>query len=175
MVSKIRKINIRSRPSSIVFHPIIVLMTALIAALLFALVANATFQGDLRDLLVYYFAPIGVPFIAYLFDRVKRWPDIRWYIDLLVVVIALLRAVSPIPLISGHALFLSYALVTTQTRVARWTAALVLLQVAYFKLAIWQDWTLFGGIALGLLAAALERYGRSNTFTNSTRSPSGPS
>jgi hypothetical protein len=164
-----------TRPSSILFHPIIVLVTALIAALLFALVANATFQGDLRDLLVYYFAPIGVPFIAYLFDRAERWRDIRWYIDLPLVVIAFARAVLPVPFISGHALFLTYALVTTQTRVARWTAALVLLQVAYFKLAIWHDWTLFGGIALGLLVAALDRYGRSNTLTNSTRSPSGPS
>src|SRR5688572_6700420 len=67
-------------PKTLIFHPLTVLTVALVAALLFAAVSYVTFTGDLRDLLVYYFAPIAVPFIAYLFDRAQRWREVRWWI-----------------------------------------------------------------------------------------------
>jgi len=38
------------------------------AALVFAGFAIWRYEGEWQDLLLYYFAPIGVPFIAYLFD-----------------------------------------------------------------------------------------------------------
>lgn len=141
----------------LIFHPMTVLTVALVAAILFALVSYVSFTGDLRDLLVYYFAPIGVPFIAYLFDRAQRWREVRWWIDVPVVIVSFLRALLPIPFISGHALFLTYALLTTQTRVARWTAVIVLIQVIAVKIFAWHDPTLLGGIILGILAAWMNR------------------
>jgi hypothetical protein len=142
---------------TLIFHPLTVLTVALVAAILFAGGSYVTFTGDLRDLLVYYFAPIAVPFVAYLFDRAQRWREVHWWIDVPVVVVSFLRALLPIPFISGHALFLTYALLTTQTRVARWTAIIVLIQVAAIKIFVWRDPTLLGGITLGILAAWLNR------------------
>jgi len=54
----------------------------------------------------------------------------------------------PIPFFSGHALFLSYALLTMRSKLAKVTALVVLLEVAYLKIFVWQDATLLGGIAL---------------------------
>jgi hypothetical protein len=138
---------------SVLFHPATVLTIALVAAILFAIVSHLQFEGDLHDLLVYYFAPIGVPFVAYVFDRAEYRRDVRWPIDIPLVIVSFLRAVFPIPFISGHALFLSYAILTVHTRVARWTAIIILIQVAYVKLFVWHDLTLFGGIIVGALAA----------------------
>lgn len=140
-----------------IFHPVTVLSVALVAAILFAAVSYVSFTGDLRDLLVYYFAPIGVPFVASLFDRAERWREVRWWIDVPVVIVSFLRALLPIPFISGHALFLTYALLTTQTQIARWTAVIVLIQVAAVKIFAWHDPTLLGGIILGILAAWVNR------------------
>jgi hypothetical protein len=142
---------------TLIFHPVTVLTVALVAALLFAAVSYVSFTGDLRDLLVYYFAPIAVPFIAYLFDRAQRWREVRWWIDVPVVIVSFLRAILPIPFISGHALFLTYALLTTQTHLARWTAVIVLIQVAAIKIFVWHDPTLLGGIIVGILAAWVNR------------------
>lgn len=140
----------------VIFHPATALAVALVSAAIFALVSYVAFDGDLRDLLVYYFAPIGVPFVAFLFERAERWWDaqsIPWLIDIPLVIVSFMRAALPIPFISGHALFLGYAILTTRTRVARWTAIIVLIQVALVKIFAWHDATLFGGIMLGMVAA----------------------
>lgn len=152
----------------IIFHPATVLMVALVSAAIFALVSYTSFEGDLRDLLVYYFAPIGVPFIAFLFDRAQRWPDFPWLMDIPLVIVSFMRAIFPIPFISGHALFLSYALLTTRTRVARWTAIVVLIQVAYVKIFVWHDATIVGGIVLGIAAAWVTRVARRSNPKPST-------
>lgn len=135
------------------FHSAVVLAIALFAAAMFALAITLVFDGDLRWFLLYYFVPIAVPFVAFLFDRVERWqglPRRIGWIDLPILILALLRSIFPIPLISGHALFLTYALFTTRSAVARITAAIVLLQVIVIKIFYWQDATVFGGIILGL-------------------------
>jgi hypothetical protein len=152
----------------IIFHPATVLIVALASAAIFAIVSYTSFEGDLRDLLVYYFAPIGVPFIAFLFDRAEHWPRVPWLMDIPLVILSFARAVFPIPFISGHALFLSYALLTTRTRVARWTALVVLIQVAYMKIFLWHDSTIVGGIVLGILAAWVTRIGRRSNLKSST-------
>src|SRR5689334_5517957 len=131
-----------SRVKTLVFHPIFVLCVSLLAGLTFAVFAIWKYEGEWRDLLVYYFAPIGVPFIAFLFDRAQYRDAIRWWIDVPVVGLALLRAAYPIPFVSGHSLFLTYALLTTRSWVARVTALVVLLQVIYLKTFIWRDATL---------------------------------
>jgi len=130
-----------------------VLGVSLLAGLMFAAFAVWRYEGEWRDLLVYYFAPIGVPFVAFLFDRAQHRNDIRWWIDVPLVGLALLRAAYPIPIVSGHSLFLTYALLTSRSWVTRVTAFIVLLEVIYLKTFIWRDVTLVGGIIVGLLVA----------------------
>ena len=144
-----------------IFHQVTVLVVSVIAAAIFALFVTLLFDGDLRWFLLYYFAPIGIPFVALLFDRAEQY-DLTsiaaWALDLVVLIFALTRAFVRIPFISGHALFLTYCLLTSRSNVARITAVLVLLQVAYLKLFVTHDTALFGGIIAGCLAALLYRW-----------------
>jgi hypothetical protein len=69
------------------------------------------------------------------------------------------RVIGHVPLISGHALFLTYSLLSARSRVAQITAFAVLLQVIYLKLFVWHDLiTPSGGILLGSGAALLRQY-----------------
>ena len=141
-----------------IFHSLTVLIIALIAALIFAFFINLLFDGELRWFLLYYFTPIGIPFIAFLFDRAERnvfASKAAWGIDAVILGLSLVRSVILIPIISGHALFLTYSLLTSQSKLARITAILVLLEVAYLKIFIWSDPTLIGGVIVGALAALL--------------------
>ena len=144
-----------------IFHPVTVLVFSMIAAAIFALLVTLLFDGDLRWFLLYYFAPIGIPFVAFLFDRAEQYElasTASWALDLVVLIFALTRAFVRIPLISGHALFLAYCLLTSRSNVARITAVLVLLQVAYLKIFVTHDTALFGGVITGCLAALLFRW-----------------
>jgi hypothetical protein len=140
----------------IVFHPLTGLGVALVAAVLVALLLGVRLQGPARWFAIFYVVPVGVPFVMYGFDRAARWREIRpiqWAIDLLVLLLSLSRAfTTAIPLISGHALFLTYALLTSRSWVMRVVTILVLLQVAYLKLFVVRDLTLFGGLVVGLVA-----------------------
>ena len=143
-----------------VFHPATVLVVSLIAAGIFALLINLLFDGEIRWFLLYYFVPMAIPFVAFLFDRAEQHalaPLASWVIDLVVLIPALARAFVRIPLISGHALFLTYCLLTSRSQVVRITALLVLLQVAYLKIFVTHDTALVGGIIAGCLAALLYR------------------
>lgn len=84
-------------------------------------------------------------------------PPTGWAWDGGVIILALLRAVVLIPGYSGHALFLAYSLFSSQSWVARVTAGLVLVEVAYFKIFVWQDKTIIGGILLALAASGIFR------------------
>lgn len=127
-------------------------------ALALALLAAAAFAGLLvllcpPDRLVptlLYDVPIGVPFVLFLLERRPS------RLDLGVIALALVRAVYALPLISGHALFLSYALGTARTWLLRAAAALVLGEVLWLKYQ-WGDWTALGGILLGTALAAWRR------------------
>ncbi len=141
----------------LLFHPLTVLGVALSAAALFALLSITLFSAEYHWLLVYYFAPVGIPFVAFVFDRAENYSAatrVSWALDLLVLGPALGRAIFPIPFISGHALFLVYAILSTRSAAARITAFLVMLQVVYLKV-MWRDPTLIGGILLGSCAAFL--------------------
>lgn len=145
-------------PRRFIFHPAIVFIVSVGSASIFALFAHLFFEGDFRWLLLYYFSPIVIPFVAFLFDRAEHYQSrdtTAWVIDLAVVLPASARAMIPIPFISGHALFLTYSLLTTQSTVARITAFLVLLQVAYVKIFLLRDATLIGGMITGYLASLL--------------------
>jgi hypothetical protein len=143
------------------FHPVTVLGVSILAAGIFAFLIILFFDGAQRWFLLYYHVPIGIPFVAFLFDRAERYAQATrasWAIDLTVLVFALLRAFVRLPVISGHALFLTYCLLTSRSTVARMAAILVLLQVAYLKIFVTHDTALIGGILSGCLAALV--YGR---------------
>lgn len=115
---------------------------------------------DLRAHFIYVL-PIIVPFVAFLFDRGAQirtagWPE--WVIDLVVVATSILRALGAVPLISGHALFLTYAIARPGSRLTQVTALMVMLQLLYLKFFVWHDMvTPFTGIAAGLTAALIVR------------------
>lgn len=143
-----------------IFHPMTVLTTAVFATAVFALLVYIIFDGDRRLYVLYYSAPIGIPFVCFVFDRAERYkttPTALWVVDVAVLLPALTRALVPIPLISGHALFLSFALLTSRSKVARLTASLIMLQVAFMKIFLWHDVTIVGGVLLGGFAALIYR------------------
>lgn len=100
-----------------------------------------------------------MPFVGFLFDRAQRYTAgfrsslLAVGIDALVVGLALVRAVYALPWISGHTLFLVYAVLTVRSRWARIPAVLVLAQVVYLKIFVWHDLTLLGGALLAYAAA----------------------
>lgn len=156
---KILRRSSGSRPHYI-FHPVTVIAVSLVAAAIFACFVSLLFDGDLRWFLLYYFTPIGIPFVAFLFDRAEEYKSTStaaWVIDLAVLIPALARAFVRIPLISGHALFLCYCLLTSRSKIARITAFFVLLQVAYLKIFVTHDTALLGGVIAGCLAAFVYR------------------
>jgi len=142
------------------FHPVTILLVSITAAAIFALLVTLLFDGEFRWFLLYYFTPIGIPFVAFLFDRAEQNSldsKIASALDLVVLIFALIRAFVRIPLVSGHALFLVYCLLTARSKVARITAVLVLVQVIYLKIFVTHDTALFGGVIVGCLAALLYR------------------
>jgi hypothetical protein len=149
-----------------IFHPLPTLALSLAGAALYAGYATLRFSGDKLSNQYLYVVPIVAPFVAFLCDRAARFHQssvIQLVIDVLVVGTAMWRVFGNVPYISGHALFLTYALLSTNTRVAQVTAAVVLLEVIYLKLFVWHDVvTPFSGLALGAVAALIaRRYGGS--------------
>jgi hypothetical protein len=156
------------RPGSI--HPLIVLALALTASAAFGLFAYRVV--GIRDVgFLLYVTLVGVPFIAFAHDRLVRWPrgpgrpgvppGRRWRrsqlaLDAPVIGLALLRGLGLIPVISGHAMFLAYALWTSRAPLVRWTALAVLAQVAYVK-GFGADQTLWWGLLAGSIAGAVHR------------------
>lgn len=139
------------------YHPVVALIASILAAALFALGIILTFRGPERQFFLYYFVPIGVPFVAFLFDRAARRKALlirHWALDVAVLSLSFTRAFVLVPLYSGHALFLTFALLTTRSWVVRGSALLVLMQVAYLKFT-WRDATFLGGLALGICASLL--------------------
>ena len=148
--------------SRVLFHPAIVLSIALSAAVVFVLVMLPLprFAGDRRGVLLTYHAPIAVVFVVYAFDRAERWRLVslrQWTIEVAVVVMSLIRAVFTFPPVSGHALFLSYALVSTPRNLLWWVAAVALAEVVYVKLVLLRDLTLVSGAMVGVAAGILVR------------------
>jgi hypothetical protein len=150
--------QLRKNLQSLLLHPFVAPVSSLLATLLFVILIILRYDGERRHYLLYYFAPLVIPFVAYLFDRLKNWDTIRnaqRLIDIFVLVVSLLRLFIAIPFISGHALLLTYIVLSTQSLFSRVTAALVLLEVFYIKIFIWNDITFFGGALTGILAAIL--------------------
>lgn len=147
---------------SFIFHPLIVLSLSLGGAALYALYATLRFPSGSLWGQYFYVTPIVVPFAAFLFDRAARHRQVTAFqlvVDVLVVGTAMWRVIGHVPHVSGHALFLTYALLSTRSRVAQVAAAVVMLQVIYLKYIVWGDWiTSTNGIALGVLAALVRMW-----------------
>ncbi len=150
-----------SPPRHSVFHPAVVLTSSLLGAGLYALYATLRFPADKIPGQYLYVVPIVVPFVAFLFDRAERFrrsPLLRIIVDVLVVGTSVWRAVGHVPFVSGHALFLTYALLSSRSRPAQVTAAAVMLEVIYLKYFVWHDWvTPTTGMLLGAATALLVR------------------
>ena len=74
--------RITQRP--FLFHPATVLVASILAAGLFAVFIHLLFDGDLRWFLLYYFVPIGIPFVAFLVERAEQHGSISvvsWLIE----------------------------------------------------------------------------------------------
>jgi hypothetical protein len=94
-----------------------------------------------------------------MFDRaaeIREAGPVTFAVDILVVGAAMMRVIGNLPLVSGHALFLTYAILRPGSLVTRISAAVLMLQVAYLKLFVWHDLiTPLTGITLGLVAALI--------------------
>jgi hypothetical protein len=154
----------------IIFRPRIVLGISLAAGLLFALMVIACFDGDARLYLLGYFMPVGIPFVACIFDRAEGWRSfhpIQRAADLFVLALSLVRIAIAVPLVSGHALFLTHAMLSSRSWVVRGTAAAVLLEVGYLKIFLFHDnITLVGGIILGCITALIFRSAQGQKLTD---------
>lgn len=141
------------------FHPINIVLISFAAALLYSVYATLRFSGDKLSNQYYYVVPIVVPFVIFLltrFENFRQKPLIQSIIDAVVVLTAVWRVIGDVPYVSGHALFLTYCLLTIEFNVGRILAAIVLLEVLYLKLFVWHDWlTCFVGITLGIIAAII--------------------
>jgi hypothetical protein len=143
----------------VVFHPLFVLASAALA--MFGYVGFMRWRipgGDLSNHFMYVL-PIIVPCVAFIFDRASHFSGlIELTIDSAVVITSFMRMMGVVPLVSGHALFLTYAIARPGSRLTKITAALVMLQVIYLKFLVWHDWVSpITGITLGLLAAFIVR------------------
>ncbi len=152
--------RLTDRKIAVSFHPITILAASTVATCVFIALMLLLLPryADAREryYLFIYNAPIAFVFVVYLFDRAERWRAIRlrqWLIEPCVIGLAMTRALVPIPLISGHALFLTYAILTTPRRLAWWLAVLVLIEVSYIKIVLLHDATLIGGALIGIIAA----------------------
>ena len=97
--------------------------------------------GDLSNHF-FYVLPIIVPFVAFVFDRVRTFRTaslVELTADSAVVFTSVGRGLGLVPIVSGHALFLTYAIMRPGSRLTKITAALVMIQVIYLKLAVWHD------------------------------------
>lgn len=159
----------RSRTSSklrwLIFDPFVVLLLSIAGALLYAVWVHWRFGGQNLRSQYLYVVPIIVPFLSFLLDRgerIKRVSIAGLAIDFLVVGISMMRVIGNVPYISGHTLFLSYAILGPASRVTRITASLVMLEVIYLKYFVWHDpVTSSTGIVLGIIAAVTaRRFGR---------------
>jgi hypothetical protein len=115
------------------------------------------------------YVPIGAVFAAFLWDRLlPRWPGgarrTAW--DAAVVALALMRVfIPPLPFVSGHTLFATYAALTARRWPLRALALLVLAEVMYAKIFASGGWrSMLGGLAVAGVAAAAR-----------PRAPEGPS
>jgi hypothetical protein len=151
---------VASTKLAVIFRPWFALLISLLGAAVYGayLLRSPSVRSHIFELsgTFMYVAPIVVPFIAFLLDRVERWSERKHsqkLVDAIVVFTAMWRVVGNVPFVSGHTLFLTYCILTSRSVVARLTAVLVMTQTVYLKYFVWHDWvTSTSGIVLGCVA-----------------------
>ena len=140
-------------------RPLVVVLLALTGSAAWALYSILRFPPEKATLNLVYHVPIVFPFVTFLLERVRsirHAPSWSFGPDSIVVLLAMWRIIGDVPLLSGHALFLSYAALTCRTRITRLAALLVLLETLWLKLFVWHDAATLGfGLALGLCFALI--------------------
>lgn len=143
----------------LIFHPFVVLLISIGGALIYAVWITWRFGGRNLENQYVYVVPIVVPFVSFLLDRVEQIQRLSiagLAVDFLLVGTSLMRVIGNVPFVSGHTLFLAYAIIGPASRVTRITAALVMVEVIYLKYFVWHDpITSTNGIMLGTLAALI--------------------
>ena len=151
-------------------RPLVITLLGLAGSASWALYAIVRFPPDKAALNLVYFVPIVFPFVTFLLERarsIRDTPSWSYAPDSIVVVLAMWRVIGDVPLLSGHALFLSYAALTCRTRITRFAAILVLLETAWLKLTVWHEPASLGsGVALGLCFALVHLWLRSREPAN---------
>lgn len=146
---------------SLIFHPAFVVVISILCALMYAALVTWRFRGGNLTHHYYYVVPVVIPAVAFLFDRARyvgQTAVLAAAIDALVVFISLLRMFALVPLISGHALFLGYAVLRRGSLFTRISAALLLAETVYLKFFVWHDpVSPMLGIALATAAAMVTR------------------
>ena len=152
-----------------IFQPIFTLLVSLLAAALYAVFATLKFSGDKLINQYYYVTPIVIPFVIFLIERAKTFRQksiIPKLIDAIVIVTAMWRVIGDVPYVSGHALFLTYAILSDDSYLGRITAIIVMIEVVYLKIFVWSDWvSLTGGILLGGSAFLMAKRFKTNSTT----------
>ena len=141
------------------WHPGLVLMAGLLGSATWAVWSSIHFSGPKLERNLLYVVPIVCPFVTYWLDRAGRLvttPRWRVVLDADITLTAMWKVIGDVPLISGHALFLSYATMTAHTRVTFVVTLIALLETLYLKIWVWHDWvTLSSGLLLGVGAGLL--------------------
>jgi hypothetical protein len=133
-------------------RPLVVLGLALLGSAAWALWSTLRFSGEKRTLSYLYYVPIAAPFVAFLLERLAdRSAALKklFLLDAIVTILAMWRVIGDVPFISGHALFLTYAVVTARRWVVFALSAFVLIETLYLKFVVWND------IATAAIGAAL--------------------
>lgn len=117
-----------------------------------------------RQLLYWYQAPVGFVFVLFVMDRWherfarSRW---QWFVDIVTILLSVSRTVTWFLPLSGHTLFLSYAIVTGKGRLLRGFASLVLIEaIAINHFWLNDDSTPWVGLLLGLMMALADHLDR---------------
>jgi hypothetical protein len=113
------------------------------------------FNGAGRFILLAYHLPIGLAFSMFVLTEAANFRKdhvARHFTSILVTGLSLLRALMEVPFYSGHAFFITYMVLVTESLAARIIALLVLLDVIYVKVWLLHDPTVWGGMVLGLVA-----------------------
>ena len=163
MFKKLNSLSIQS----FIFQPIFVFLVSVLAALFYALFATLKFSGDKLINQYYYVTPIVIPFVVFLIERAKNFrleSNITKLIDSIIIVTAMWRVIADVPYISGHALFLTYAILSGYSYLGQISATIVMIEVFYLKVFIWNDWlSLLNGILLGVIAFLMAKRLRKNS------------
>jgi hypothetical protein len=146
--------------------PLVTFAAALVFAGILALSLRIAWNPGAKSYLEY--VPIGAVFAAFLWDRLlPRWPGsargVAW--DAFVIALALMRVFAPpLPFVSGHTLFVTYAVLTARRWPLRALALLVSAEVVYVKLFASVGWkSMLGGLAAASIAALARRHRKGGT------------